>query len=402
MKKVSNNVLAPIGFYASALHCGLKKQGLDLSVLYSKTKASVAGVFTKNIVKAAPVLYDQQLLQLHNKMNGVFINSGNANAATGLKGEEDASKMASLIEEQLSLDSKSMFVSSTGVIGVNLDMNKIEHGIKNFVFKEKETASKEIAEAILTTDTCVKEIAFEVKVNNKVFRIGGIAKGSGMIHPNMGTMLSYITTDVEIEQSVLQQLLNEVTNDTYNMISVDGDTSTNDTTLVFANGESGLSCKDENVLTAFKKAFYEVNLHLAKSIAKDGEGATKLIICNVLNASSKETAITLSKSVITSSLVKTAMFGNDANFGRIICALGYSGATFDQHKMSLYFKTNQDSLLLYEKGILHKFDEDKAYRLLDSKEVIIEVVLEDGVYSATSYGCDLSYDYVKINGSYRT
>ena len=406
MKIINGGASAPIGFTVNGIHCGIKKKKKDLALIYSEECAKVAGTFTANIVKAAPVVWDKKIVDEYENAKVIVITSGNANACTGEKGYEDNLNIAQRTADELNIDKEEVLVCSTGVIGEYIPMDIIKSGIVNLtkLIKNNENSNLNGAQAILTTDTFIKEIAVEFDCNGKKVTIGGMAKGSGMIHPNMATMLSFITTDANISKELLQKTLGNSIKDTYNMISIDGDTSTNDTVLVLANGMSGNDEIQEvsNEYELFKEAFDYVNCYLAKEIVKDGEGASKFIEVRVNGACKKEDARLIAKSIITSNLVKTALFGEDANWGRILCAMGYSGGSFDVNKVELYFNSHHGNIKLLENGMPLKFDEDHALKILQEKEVIIEAYLNNGDYCAKAWGCDLSYEYVKINGEYRT
>lgn len=403
---IKGHINSPKGFLAGGLHSGIKKKRKDLAIIYSQTPAAFAGVFTTNQVKAAPVLWNQEILKGGKQVKAVVINSGNANACTGQQGVKDNAKMAEITAEELNCLSNEVLVASTGVIGVNLPMDKVEEGIKTLAPKltDKSLCGKNAAEAIMTTDTFSKEICVEVMIGDEKVVIAGMSKGSGMIHPNMATMLSFVTTDAMIDPELLQKMVSEINEDTYNMISVDGDTSTNDMVVVIANGaamskpinESDLSFND------FKEAFIFVHKTLAKLIVKDGEGASKLIEVKVAGASSITDAKKIVKSILTSNLVKTAFFGEDANWGRILCAAGYSGAKFDPLKVSLSFSSEKGYIELLKMGEPIKFSEEKALEILSEKELFVDFQMKEGSSEAVGWGCDLSYEYVKINGEYRS
>ncbi|OPF50787.1 bifunctional ornithine acetyltransferase/N-acetylglutamate synthase [Clostridium baratii] len=397
----NGSITSPEGFLSSGIHVGLKKNKKDLALIYSKTVGTASGVYTKNKVKGAPIYVTKEHLE-NNKAQAIIINSGNANTLNGEEGLKNAEEMSILAANSLKIDKSNVLVASTGVIGVPLNIELIKNGIDNLT-SSLTTNSSDAASAILTTDTYTKECAVEFLINDKKITIGSIAKGSGMIEPNMGTMLSFITTDISISESLLSEALKESVNISYNRVSVDGDTSTNDMVLIIANGEAKnktITTKDENYYK-FLEALNALNLKQAKRIARDGEGATKLISCNVVNAPSIESAELLSKSVIKSSLVKTAMFGEDANFGRILCALGYSNGNFDPNLVDVYFKSHS-TIKVCENGFALPFDEDIATDILKDSDITIIVDLKLGKYEATSFGCDLSYDYVKINAEYRS
>ncbi len=406
MKQIEGGITAPKGYRASGVWCGIKKKSLDMTVLFSDVPAQAAGAFTRNIVRAAPVEWDSRIITSGKPVRAVVVNSGNANACTGAQGMKDTSAMAEMLAAEAGITADEVLVCSTGVIGVPMPMQKTAQGIKD-AFRALGTSpddASRAAQAILTTDTFVKEYAVEIDIKGTSVRIAGIAKGSGMIHPNMATMLSFILTDAGLEEGLLQKLLGASIEDSYHMISVDGDTSTNDTVLALANGCSGAPVITEGSpeLRTFKEAFDAVNSYLARQIVLDGEGATKCIEVSVTGACSKEDARAAAKSVITSNLVKTALFGEDANWGRILCAMGYSGASFDPSKAKLQIESSAGSLLLLEQGSPVAFDEDEAKRVLKERDICIKVTLQDGSSEAAAWGCDLSYEYVRINGEYRS
>lgn len=407
MKEINGCVTAPLGFKAFGLRAGIKqgKTNKDLAVIISDTDCVCAGAYTKNLVKAAPVIWDKAVSD-RGLARAVIINSGIANACTGDGGMRDTEKTAAAVAELLNTDAEKIFVASTGVIGARLPMDIIFDGIKKIVpcADYSEDASSLAAEAIMTTDTKPKKIAIEFTIDGKKVKMGGMCKGSGMIHPNMGTMLSFITTDANITHEMLDKALKADVETTYNMVSVDGDTSTNDTVLVLANGmaeNKKIACEGED-FDAFCKALHFINEYLAKKIAADGEGATKLLEVCVLNGRSAEDAKILAKSVVTSSLVKAAVYGRDANWGRILCALGYSGGEFKPDKTRIWLKSGNGELKIVENGVSTSYSEEEATRILSADEVTIIADLCDGTYSATAWGCDLTYDYVKINADYRS
>jgi len=404
--QIEGGVCAAIGFQAAGLHTGLKKAKKDMALIYSETACTFAGAFTQNTVAAAPVVYDRKIVKESKSVNAVVINSGNANACTGLQGLKDASTMADSVVAELGIKGENVLVCSTGVIGVPLPIDQIKKGITlcSTHLLHSTTAADQAAHAILTTDKMKKEIAYAVEIDGTTIHIGGMAKGSGMIHPNMATMLSFITTDALIEKATLQKLLGSSIQDTYNMISIDGDTSTNDTVLVLANGQAGGAKIEEGskAFAIFKEAFLLVHTHLAKSIVKDGEGAGTFIEMTVSGAKTTQDAKILAKSVISSSLVKAAFFGKDANFGRILCAMGYSGASFSLESLDLSFQSTKGKIIVVQQGVPLAFDETKAKEILTEKEVAVTATLADGSATATAWGCDLSYEYVRINGDYRS
>lgn len=405
IKVLENKSITDVpGFKAAGVHCGLKKDGnKDLCVIYSEKKSVAAAAFTTNKVKAAPVLLNMKNIE-GNNIQAIVANSGNANACTGDDGYEKAVSMTKATAEALGINSSEVLVASTGVIGVPLPIGKVISGIKDASKKISYSGGDDAANAIMTTDTMEKKFTVEFHLGNKTAHISGIAKGSGMIHPNMATMLSFIVTDANISKTMLHRALKESVEDSYNMISVDGDTSTNDMVLVLANGlADNAIIKSEDInYFVFKKALHLVNTELAKMIAKDGEGATKLLEVKVYNSRSLKDAKICAKAVITSSLVKAAFFGADANWGRILCALGYGGGEFKVEGVDIFFSNNLGSIQICKKGGNIEFDEAVAKKILDEDKITIAIDLNDGVYRATAWGCDLTYDYVKINGSYRS
>lgn len=398
MKKIDGTIASPKGFVADGLHCGLKRKKKDIGWLYSEKIASVAGVFTTNQVKAAPVILTKEKLALQ-KLQAIIINSGNANACTGEKGRMDAKEMCKLTAQALNIPAEYVAVASTGIIGKTLPMVQIKAGIELLEAKPIKEAQA-FQEAILTTDTTQKVSVYQDDFDQYQVTVAGCAKGSGMIHPNMATMLGFITTDANISSSLLQELLSELTEVTFNQITIDGDTSTNDMVLVMANGMSGMPeiQKDAPEFAKFKAMFTQVLTDLAKMIAKDGEGATKLIETIVTGAKNVSDARMLAKSVVGSSLVKSAIFGQDPNWGRILCALGYSGVVFDPETIQIYLADT----LVFENGQPTIFDANQLSESLKTAEVVIQVVLSDGSASSRAWGCDLTYEYVKINALYHT
>lgn len=405
--KINGAIIAPQGFEAAGIRTGVKRRRKDLAIIYTKKPAVAAGVYTTNVVKAAPLLVTKDIVEKATPINAVIINSGNANACTGAQGLTNAWEMVEKTQKVLNLPARSVLVASTGVIGVQLQMDKILDGIEEIVTQlgTCEQSALNAAEGIMTTDTFVKGVAYEFEISGKTVKIGAIAKGSGMIHPNMGTMLGFVTTDAVISKELLQKALSESTKNTYNMISVDGDTSTNDMVVVLANGcaqNKPIESEDSSDYKTFAQALDMVNKHLAKQIVLDGEGATKFLEVNIKGAKDEKSAKILAKSVITSNLVKTAFFGEDANWGRILAALGYSGVEFNPDGVSIEFFAQDKTLLLMKDGTPLEFDEDEAHELLKNKEITINVYMSDGESTASAWGCDLSYEYVRINGEYRT
>lgn len=407
MKVIDGGVTAAKGYQAASVAAGIKYQNRkDMALIYSEVPCTAAGTFTRNVVKAAPVRWDQEVIKNSNNVQVIIANSGIANACTGVMGMENNKAMAEAVAEKLNLTADMVLTASTGVIGKQLNMEPVFNGINQLVKSLSTTieAGTLAAEAIMTTDTCKKEVAVQFELGGKTVTVGGMSKGSGMIHPNMGTMLAFLTTDVAISKELLQEALYEDVQGTYNMISIDGDTSTNDSCFLLANGMAGnteITTKDDNYYR-FVEALNTVNTILAKLMAGDGEGATKLLEVKVVNAESKTEAVTLSKSVATSSLVKTAVYGNDANWGRILCALGYSGVEFDPEKVDLYIESVEGKLKLVEDGMGTDFSEEFATKILSSKEVCAIIDMKMGVAMATAWGCDLTYDYIKINADYRS
>lgn len=404
MKLISGGVCAAKGFKASGVHCGIRKNRTkrDLALIYSETLATAAAVYTTNLVKGAPLKVTKDNIE-NGYAQAIICNSGNANTCNA-NGVEIAKTTCSLLAESLNVSSSDVVVASTGVIGQPLDIEPIKNGIPSLISELSYNGCDNAAEAIMTTDTVKKEIAVEFIIGDKVCKIGGIAKGSGMIHPNMATMLVFITTDCNISAKMLKTALSTDIKETFNMVSIDGDTSTNDMVTVLANGLAG----NQQIVDfgsdfeVFMKALNTVTVNLCRMIASDGEGATKLLECKVSGASDKETAKTVAKSVICSSLTKAAMFGADANWGRVLCSIGYSGAKVDVEKIDVIFKSNKGEILVCKDGSGVDFSEEKAKEILLEKEIDILVNLNSGEFTSTAWGCDLTYDYVKINGDYRT
>ncbi len=395
------------GFEAAGVEAAIKYQNRrDMAMVYSRVPCRVAGTFTTNVVKAAPVLWDKAVVEEAPFAQAVVVNSGVANACTGKQGTDICQEEAECAGRLLGIPVNSVLVASTGVIGMQLPMDRITAGIEKLVAAKSDTqeAGLQAAKAIMTTDTVHKEIAVQWEVGGKTVTLGGMCKGSGMIHPNMCTMLGFLTTDLAIEKELLQEALSLVVKDTFNMITVDGDTSTNDTLLVLANGmaENGVIAEKGEDYKSFLDALYYVCEFLAKKMAADGEGATKLFEAKVVNAKSKEDARTLSRAIVASNLSKAAIYGCDANFGRFLCAMGYSGAEFDQNDVELFFESSKGRLQVFDKGTPIAFDEELAVRILGADEVTVYVDMNEGSAEATAWGCDLTYDYVKINADYRS
>ena len=405
--RIEGGVTAAEGFEAAAAAAGIKYQGRDdMALIYSGTPCRAAGTFTTNVVKAAPVKWDQKIVAEAPYVQAVVVNSGIANACTGAEGYGYCKETAEEAAKVLGVPETAVLVASTGVIGMQLPMDRLKKGISLLKEAKGEGAEKgtAAAKAIMTTDTIHKEIAVQVELGGKTVTIGGMCKGSGMIHPNMCTMLAFVTTDTAISKEMLQRAVSADVKDTYNMISVDGDTSTNDTLLVLANGLAGnpeITEENEDYRT-FAAALNEVNTYLAKKMAGDGEGATALFEVKIVGAESKEQAVTLSKSVVTSSLVKAAINGHDANWGRILCAMGYSGAQFDPEKVDLFFESAAGRIQIIENGVAVDYSEEEATRILSEPEVTAIADVKMGTASAVAWGCDLTYDYVKINADYRS
>ena len=407
MEIITGGVTAAKGFLAAGVEAGIKYQNRkDMAMVYSKTPCRAAGVFTTNVVKAAPVLWDKEVVESEWEAQAIVVNSGIANACTGKLGYEYCRETAGAAADALEISPQSVLICSTGVSGMQLPMEKMTEGVRMLAkaIKPGEEAGTDAAKAIMTTDTRNKQVAVKVTIGGKEVTIGGMCKGSGMIHPNMCTMLAFVTTDVNISKKLLQEALSADVQDTFNMVSVDGDTSTNDTLLVLANGQAEnpeITEKGADYDT-FVEALHYVNETLAKKIAGDGEGATALFEVKVIHADNKEDAKTLAKSVITSSLTKAALFGHDANWGRILCALGYSGAKFDPEAIELYLESSAGKILIFKDGMAADYSEEEATRILSCSEVTALVDMKMGEAKATAWGCDLTYDYVKINADYRS
>ncbi len=404
MNMISGGVCAAKGFKASGIHCGIRKNRTkrDLALIVSDVVANAAAVYTTNLVKGAPLTVTKQNIA-DGKAQAVICNSGNANTCNA-NGIEIAESMCALVQEHTGVKASDVVVASTGVIGQPLDITPIANGIPALVESLSAEGGAAAAEAIMTTDTVMKEVAVEFTAGGKTCRLGGIAKGSGMIHPNMATMLVFITTDCAISSKMLQKALSSDIANTFNMLSVDGDTSTNDMVTVLANGLAGnaeIVAEGED-FTAFMRALNSVTVSLCRTIAGDGEGATKLLECIATGADNLETAKIAAKSVICSSLLKAAMFGADANWGRVLCAIGYSGADVDVSKVGVSFRSCKGTIEVCRDGAGVEFSEELAKEILLEKEIEILISLGDGPYGATAWGCDLTYDYVKINGDYRT
>ena len=407
MKQIKGGVTAAKGYEAASTAAGIKYQGrTDMALIYSQVPCVSAGTFTTNVVKAAPVKWDRQIVDSGAGVQAVVVNSGIANACTGEEGMGYCKETAEAAAKALNIDAAGVLVGSTGVIGMQLPMQKLVDGIQVLAGKKAEglQSGHDAALAIMTTDTVDKEMAVEIEIGGKTVTIGGMSKGSGMIHPNMCTMLAFITTDAAITKEALQKALSEDVEDTYNMISVDGDTSTNDTAILLANGLAG----NQEITYAspeyetFKEALHMVNETLAKKMAGDGEGATALFEVKVVGAESIKQAKTLAKSVVCSNLTKAAIAGHDANWGRILCAMGYSGVQFDPEKVDLFFESKAGKLQIIENGVATDYSEEVATKILSEPEITATADIKMGDYSATAWGCDLTHEYININADYRS
>lgn len=399
-------VTLPKGFYGAGGHVGIKKEKKDLALIYSEVDALAVGTFTQNVVKAAPVLWDKMVVENYDSARVIAINSGVANACTGDEGIYNNELFASKVADNFGVKKEEVLICSTGVIGKQLPMDKIIEGIDKVkaLLNNDQKSGEIVAQSIMTTDTKPKHIAVTIELGGKIVTIGACCKGSGMIHPNMATMLGFITTDCNISKELLNKALKEIIADTFNMVSVDRDTSTNDTVLLLANGLANNEkiTSENDDYYKFKEALYYVNEYLAKAIAGDGEGATKLLEVQVHGANSIKQAKVIAKSVCTSPLVKTAVYGNDANWGRLLCAMGYSGEEFDPYNVDLSIASEYGTLQLVTKGMATDYSEELATKILSSSEVKAIIDIHNGEYKATAWGCDLTYDYVKINADYRS
>lgn len=407
MKVIENGtVTSPKGYKGAGLHIGIKKKNKDFALIVSDVEAKSAGTFTTNMVKAAPVLWDKKIVEEYDNVKAIAINSGIANACTGDLGIKSNEEFASIVGNTLNVDKEKVLICSTGVIGKQLPTKPISDGIDGAIkmLSDSNEAGIDVATSIMTTDTKAKHIAVEIEIDGKVVTLGACCKGSGMIHPNMATMLGFITTDLNISKELLNKALKEVIVDTFNMVSVDRDTSTNDTVLLLANGLANNKeiVEEDDNYKVFKEALYYVNEYLAKCIAGDGEGATKLLEINVANAKDVKQAKIIAKSVCTSPLVKTAVYGNDANWGRLLCAMGYSGEEFDPYQVDLYIESEYGNLKLVENGMATDYSEEIATKILSSEYVKANIDMKIADGKATAWGCDLTYDYVKINADYRS
>lgn len=407
MEIITGGVTAPKGFKAASAQAGIKYQDrTDMALIYSEVPCVAAGTFTTNVVKAAPVQWDKKVVDSKVKVQAIIVNSGIANACTGQEGYGYCEETAKAAAKELSISAEGVLIGSTGVIGKQLPMEKIVAGIKMLEEGKDESLEKgtDAAKAIMTTDTFEKELAATIQVGNQIVTIGGMAKGSGMIHPNMCTMLAFVTTDAVISKDTLQKALSEDVNDTYNMISVDGDTSTNDTVLLLANGTAKNQEIEYGTLEykEFTAALHAINKYLAKKIAGDGEGATALLEVKVVGCETKEQAKTLAKSIVCSNLTKTAIAGHDANWGRILCAMGYSGAQFNPEKVDLFFESDAGKIQIIGDGTAVDYSETEATKILSSPEVTAIADVKMGQEEATAWGCDLTHGYIDINADYRS
>ena len=407
MKIIEGGITAAAGFEAAGVEADIKyKNRKDMSLIYSRVPCRAAGVFTGNVVKAAPVLWDREIVAHSPGAQAVVINAGIANACTGKQGYECCRQTAEKAAKELGISEDAVLVASTGVIGWQLPLEKIAAGVEMLVREKADTleAGQAAVEAMMTTDTVPKQAAVQIEIGGKTVTVGGMCKGSGMIHPNMGTMLCFLTTDLAISKELLQEALREDVADTFNMISVDGDTSTNDTLVVLANGLAGNpEITEKNAdYDRFREALHYIDETLAKKMAGDGEGATALFETRVIHAATKQEARQLSKSVVCSSLTKAMIYGHDANVGRIMCALGYSGVDFDPEQVDIFCESSEDRMQICKDGMLTDYSEEEATKILSAPEVRVTVDMHRGEAQAAAWGCDLTYDYVKINADYRS
>jgi glutamate N-acetyltransferase/amino-acid N-acetyltransferase len=406
LRVIDGGITAPKGFKAAGKHIGIKKVKKDLALLISDVSAEAAGVYTTNIVKAAPLLWNEKITKSGKKVRGLVAVSGNANACTGTQGIKDNELMAETFAQCIGVNKEEVLTAATGIIGLDMPMDTIVKGIKNTYpeLSSKRDSAKNAASGIITTDTFIKEMAVQLNICGKQVIIGGMAKGSGMIHPNMATVLSFITTDINISHELLQKALLNSVKETYNMISVDGATSTNDMALVFANGMAGNEkiTEENEFYEEFAKALLFINQKFAMDVIHDGEGASKFIEVEITGAKSEEDARLMAKAVVTNNLVKTAMYGEDANWGRIVAAMGGSGGYFDQTKIDMEFESEGGKITLMREGEPVHFDENAAAEILRERDIFVNIHLRDGNASAKSWGCDLGHEYVRINGEYRS
>ena len=404
---MNNSINAPKGFLVSNVAAKIKYENRDdMAIIVSNSLANCAATFTKNKVKAAPVIWDKKIVDNDGKVKAILVNAGIANAATGKEGLSDVKEIMGYVSKKLNVEEENIIMSSTGVIGIRLPVEKIKNGVDYLIknLSNEENEGHRASKTIMTTDTMCKEAFTSIYIDDKEVKISGICKGSGMIHPNMGTMLSFITTDCNIDSGLLKKALTETVDDTYNMISVDGDTSTNDSCIILANGEANnkkIDEEDENYKKFIEALFY-INKTLAEKIAMDGEGATKLLEVIVKNARTKDDAKKIAKSIVSSNLVKTAIYGKDPNWGRIICAIGYSKADFMEDKIDINLESKNGEIKICKNSVEIPFDEKEAKNVMDQDHLKIICNMNDGMYSATSYGCDLTHKYIDINASYRS
>ncbi len=399
-------ITAPKGFKEAGKHIGIKKVKKDIALVTSDVPAEAAGVYTTNIVKAAPLLWNEKITKAGKKIRGIAAISGNANACTGTQGIRDNELMAKTFADCLGVEKEEVLTAATGIIGLDMPMNTIVKGIKDTFpdLTHKRDGARNAASGIITTDTFIKEMALQLNIGGKQVIIGGMAKGSGMIHPNMATVLSFITTDINISHELLQKALYDSVKETYNMISVDGATSTNDMALVIANGMAGNEkiTEENEFYEEFAKAIHFMNEKFARDVIHDGEGASKFIEVEITGAKSEKDARLMAKAIVTNNLVKTAMYGEDANWGRIVAAMGSSGGYFDQRKIDMDFESEGGKMTLMSEGEPVRFDENIAASILGERDIFVKIRLRDGDASAKSWGCDLGHEYVRINGEYRS
>lgn len=406
MRVTDGGITAPIGFKAAGKHIGIKKVKKDMSMLVSEKDAYAAGVYTTNTVKAAHIIWDKEITESNKPVRGIIAISGNANACTGAKGIRDNELMAKTMAELMDIDEKQILTAATGIIGLDMPMDTIIKGANELYpeLSEKREDAKNAATGIITTDTFLKEMAVELDIGGKTVRLGAMAKGSGMIHPNMATVLSFITTDIAISPKLLKKALFDSVKDTYNMISVDGATSTNDMALIIANGmaENTIITEENEFYQEFAKAVYFINEKFAQDIVHDGEGAGKFIQVDIEGAKTENDARILAKAIVNDNLVKTAMYGEDANWGRVVAAMGGSSAYFNPEKIHMTFSSEKGKVVLMRNGEPEEFDEDLAADVLSERDIFIDIRLKDGSEKARAWGCDLGHEYIRINGEYRS
>ena len=406
MRVIDGGITAPEGFKAAGRHIGIKKVKKDIALLTSDVPAKAAGVYTQNRIKAAPVIWNSNITKNGGLVRGLVCVSGNANACTGQKGISDNEMMAQAMAWLMGVNKEEILTAATGIIGLQMPMEKVLKGIEETYpeLSNKRDSAKNAAAGIITTDTFIKEIAVELNIGGKIVKIGGMAKGSGMIHPNMATVLSFVTTDINISQELLQKAVSKAVRETYNMISVDGATSTNDMALIMANGlaQNEEITEENEFYEAFERALLFIHEKFARDIIHDGEGASKFIQVDLAGAKTTEDARILAKAIVTNDLVKTAMYGEDANWGRIAAAMGGSGAYFNPDNLKVEMSSEKGRILLMDNGEPVRFDENLASDILSQKDIYITIVLKDGTAKARSYGCDLGHEYIRINGEYRS